>query len=528
MQLLSQIIEETSQRQPHKEAFRCRDRSLTYEILNEKSSGLAALLQGHGIGVGDRVAIYMPKAVEMAIGVYGCLKAGAIYVPVDPGLPTPRLASVLRDAGVSAVLTLDRQQKQLMEVLPELDLELQVIVGLPTLNENSIATVPWESLPASSDYQSPSLTENHPAYIIYTSGSTGNPKGILHSHRSGLAYARLAAETYQVNSGDRLGNFAPLHFDQSTFEFFSGPLAGSTTVLIPEEYMRFPASLAKLIDDEQLTIWYSVPFALVQLLLRGALESRDLSSLRWVLFGGEPFPVGHLQKLMKRLSSATFSNVYGPAEVNQCTYFHLSQPPGDDVSSIPIGQIWPETSGMIVDAACQPVPPGELGELLISSPTMMTGYWNRPVLTDAAIVELPQDGEVRKFYRTGDLVRESTDGNLEFHGRSDRQVKIRGNRVELDEIELAILPLSGIEHVAAFATSDPSSDELHVVVFAIVSDDDLLDTSRILLESRKRLPAYAVPSAIVIVDSFPQTTSNKTDYVAMERQYRETVVDDLS
>ncbi len=523
IQLLSQIIELSAQRQPQNVAFRCRDRSLTYAELNEQATQLAALLQQFGIKPGDRVAIYMPKAVEMAVSVYGCLKAGAIYVPVDPALPLSRLKYVLDDAAVTAILTLDRQRKQLHEVWSELKCEPQVVVGLSSKESISTSQIPWDAIDLGCDFVPPTLSENDPAYIIYTSGSTGEPKGILHTHRSGLAYARLAAQTYDVGSTDRLGNFAPLHFDQSTFEFFSGPLVGATTVLIPEEHMRFPASLAKLIDDEQLTIWYSVPFALVQLLLRGALENRLLSSLRWVLYGGEPFPVGHLRDLMKRLPAAKFSNVYGPAEVNQCTCFNLPQPPEDTSTSIPIGRIWPETTGVIVDDANRPVAPGEIGELLINSSTMMNGYWNRPELTAQVMVELPHNGRYVRFFRTGDLVRELEDGNLEFHGRSDRQVKIRGNRVELDEIEAVILRLQGVLNVAAFAPLDPATYDRRIVVAAILSADVKLSCDQIQAEARKRLPAYAVPSEVMITDSFPQTTSSKTDYIALAGQFAVTI-----
>jgi amino acid adenylation domain-containing protein len=522
LQLLSQIVEQSAQRRTQNVAFRCRDRSLTYTELNDQASQLAALLQKFGVQPGDRVAIYMPKAVEMAVSVYGCLKAGAIYVPVDPTLPTSRLKYVLDDAGVVAILTLDRQRKQLGEVWPKLECKPRVVVGLLSTGNIDAAVIPWDTVDAGCSFIPPTLSENDPAYIIYTSGSTGEPKGILHTHRSGLAYGRLAAETYEVSASDRLGNFAPLHFDQSTFEFFSGPLVGATTVLIPEEHMRFPASLAKLIDDERLTIWYSVPFALVQLLLRGALETRDLSSLRWVLYGGEPFPVGHLRELMKRLPAATFSNVYGPAEVNQCTYFNLTQPPKDTNASIPIGRIWPETTGLIVDQANLPVARGEIGELLINSSTMMPGYWNRPELTARVMVDVPHNENSLRFFRTGDLVRELEDGNLEFHGRSDRQVKIRGNRVELDEIEAVILRLQGVLNVAAFAPFDPATNDRRIVVAAILSADMELSSDQIQSEARKRLPTYAVPSEVVITETFPQTTSSKTDYIALETQFAAT------
>ena len=167
------------------------------------------------------------------------------------------------------------------------------------------------------------INETDLAYIIFTSGSTGRPKGIMHSHFSALNYARLSANTYELEESDVLSNFSSLHFDMSTMDYLTVTYAGASAVIISEAYTKIPASLSRLMQDEAISIWYSVPFALIQLLQHGLLEQRDLSSLRWVLYGGEPFAPKHLKKLMDLWPHARFSNVYGPAEVNQCTYYHL-------------------------------------------------------------------------------------------------------------------------------------------------------------------------------------------------------------
>ena len=227
------------------------------------------------------------------------------------------------------------------------------------------------------------MANNDPAYLLFTSGSTGQPKGILHSHHSGLAYARLAADTYGLSHNDRLANFAPLHFDQSTFDFYAGPLRGATTIMIPPGYAIATQSLASLMADERITIWYSVPSILIQLVMRDALVDKNLSALRWVLFGGEPFPPKHLKKLISILPEAQFSNVYGPTEVNQCTYHHVTKD-WDTQTELPIGRPWSSTEAMVVDEQNQSLGPDNVGELLIRSPTMMLGYWQRPDLNKAA------------------------------------------------------------------------------------------------------------------------------------------------
>ena len=203
------------------------------------------------------------------------------------------------------------------------------------------------------------------AYILYTSGSTGDPKGIMHTHRSGLAFAQWAAATYDLRAEDRLSNHAPLHFDLSTFDLFAGALAGATTVIIPEAITKFPASVAKLMADERISVWYSVPFALIQLLQRGNLAARDLSALRWVLFAGEVFPTKHLRSLLAALPGPRYSNLFGPTETNVCTYYHVDVLAEDSDETIPIGIVCENAHGLVVDAEGQPLagwPGGRAGD----------------------------------------------------------------------------------------------------------------------------------------------------------------------
>jgi len=233
----------------------------------------------------------------------------------------------------------------------------------------------------------------------------------MHTHRSGLSFALWAAGEYGLRSEDRLSNHAPLHFDLSTFDLFAGARAGAATVIIPEVLTKFPANLSRLIEDERLTVWYSVPFALIQLLQRGGLDERDLCSLRWVLFAGEVFPTKHLRELMGRLSHARFSNLYGPTETNVCTYYHVDElPEGDE--PIPIGRPCANAEDLVIDEDGRPVPEGKVGELLIRGPLVMRGYWGRRDLTERGFYRLTAYGHLEDvFYRTGDLVQMAPNGN---------------------------------------------------------------------------------------------------------------------
>ena len=511
--LLPHIVDNSASRFPDKEAFRFEGTSLTYAQLHEQSNALAHTLTDLGVGRGDRVGILLFKGLESAISIYGVMKAGAAYVPLDPFSPPARTKSAISHLGVRVVVT----NENVLQHQSRLESGLQSltgIVGLPSpLTQDQVA-VSWNDVAEMTTERPPrtETTEDDLAYIMFTSGSTGTPKGIMHTHRSGLSYARTSRDLYEVDSSDRLSNHSPLHFDMSTFDYFTGPLAGATTVIISEAHARFPVSLSSLVQDERLTIWYSVPFALTQMLLRGELEHRDLSSLRWVLFGGEPFPPKYLAALMSRLPKCRFSNVYGPAEVNQCTFFNVPSEFGSSQPvDVPLGRIWPNAEGIVVDNDDREVAIGDVGELLVRTPTMMQGYWNDTERNRRAFLDRDAGGGlVHRFYRTGDLVRQTEDGNLHFLGRKDRQVKIRGFRVELDEIEAALLMSPAVEEAAVYTV--PADDGVVAIEASVIpsgtSGVGERELTRFLLD---KLPQYAIPGRIAVMQSFPRTGSGKID-----------------
>ena len=280
---------------------------------------------------------------------------------------------------------------------------------------------------------------------------------------------------------------------------------------------KLPASLSSLIEKERLTLWYSVPLALIQLLTRGVIEERDLSSLRWVLFGGEPFPPKHLRKLMESWPNATFCNVYGPAEVNQCTYYHLPAPPPSD-TPIPLGTIWENTEGIILGNEDEEVNPGETGELLIRSATRMQGYWNNPELTERSFFIRDRKGLQEVFYRTGDLVRRNEEGLLEFLGRKDRQVKVRGYRVELSEIEAHFISHPSVYEVAIFPTKDKEGESA-IEACVILNEGASIEESALRAFLSGLIPAYAIPNTITLVESFPRTSTGKINYLELRNLY---------
>ena len=518
--LLHKSVDEAANHHGAQEAFRYQGASLDYETLAERSNRLANILIETGVRSMDRVGIYMLKGLELPVAIYGILKAGAAYVPIDPGAPPSRIRAIVEDCGIRHLVTNDSRARQAMRLaaaLPGLEWVIGSGTGAAAGGTRSLGWVEVESAGA----QDPGvrITEHDLAYIMYTSGSTGVPKGLMHTHHSGMSYARLSAKTYGVGPTDRLGNHSPLHFDMSTFEYLTGPLCGSTTVIIPEETTVFPVSLAELIEREKLTFWYSVPLALIQLVTQGEIERFDGSSLRWVLFGGEPFPPKYLWRLMRAWPQARFSNSYGPAEVNQCTYYHVPREDLDSSQPIPIGRVWEGAEGRIVDADDQEVAVGEAGELLIRAPTMMRGYWARPDLNETAfLIQEPLPNYQKRFYRTGDLVRDQGDGHLQFLGRKDRQVKVRGYRVELDEVENVLGALEEVAEAGAVAITTGEGERAIVAAISVTPGLDC-DPSRVRRLCGERLPPYAVPQRIEVLDSFPRTGSGKID--------RRTLAEDL-
>ncbi len=516
--LLSQIIEKSASSNPDKAALRFNGKNLSYAELVRRADNLAWLLQDCGVRKLDRVGVFLNKSLETVVAIYAIMRAGAVYVPLDPRSPLSRLQFMLHDCGIRHLITHEAQLDAVKELVAHESL-LTHIVGIPVISIEGINAIAWEEIYAmpGSHPRDPGSMEQDLAYIMYTSGSTGNPKGLMHTHSSGLSYTRMSALTYDVRPEDVISNHSPLHFDMSTFDYFTSLLAGATTVIIPEAYTKLPASLSQLIQSERMTIWYSVPFALIQLLLRGALPSRNLSTLRWVLFGGEPFPPKHLKALMELWPHARFSNVYGPAEVNQCTYYHVP-PLTEDDESVPIGKVWENACGLILDENDQEVSDGEIGELLVRTPTMMRGYWNRPDLNERAFYRRQLFHNYEEvYYHTGDLVQVQTDGNMKFLGRKDRQVKTRGYRVELDEVENALGNHPQVEEAAVFAIPGEEGSQ-HIEAAVILKTGETVQEKELKSHLASLLPWYALPQRVLVLKEFPRTGSGKIDRRQLSQQ----------
>ncbi len=510
MYLLPHTIQRSALRFPEREAFCCGNKQLSYAELVHQSNQLAHLLINCNVQRGDRVGIYMNRCIETVVAVYGIMSTGAAFVPLDPHAPASRTQFVLNDCGIKCLITTPAQKRTLKEVISK-DSPLLHILGIDDIT--GFEGYAWTNILSGPTTEiNRRIQADDLAYIMYTSGTTGTPKGIMHTHYSGLSYAKLSADLYQIKPEDRLANHAALHFDISTMGYFTMPFAGGTTVIIPDMHTKLPASMSQLAEKEQVTIWYSVPLALIQMLQRGVLEERNLASIRWVLYGGEPFPAKHLRALMQLWPQATFSNVYGPAEVNQCTYYNLTELP-EVGSSIPLGAIWNNTDSLILNDDDEPAKKGEAGELLIRSATRMKGYWGRPDLTEKGFYKLEKaPGCTDIYYRTGDLVYIREDDKLMFLGRKDRQIKTRGYRVELDEVEAHLTAHNAIQEAAVY----PIRDEDSLYIEAVVIAKSETDEEALKQHLNSLLPYYAIPRKISFKNEIPRTAAGKIDHKLLQ------------
>jgi len=507
--LLHENLVESAKKWPDNIAFKFNEQVLTYRQLDEATNGVASYLIDQGVGKNNRVAILMNRSLETAVAVYGILKSGAAYVPIDPTAPLTRVVSILSSCNVNYIFTEPGCANKIDKLCSDY-LELAGVVGCASPNgaQSETLFIEWNQIDSieAEVFTPPTIDGTDVAYIMFTSGSTGTPKGIVHCHNSGQAYARMTQSLFEITHIDCIANHAPLHFDICTLGYFTVPRAGATTVIISEPHTRMPASMAKLVSEERVTIWYSVPFALIQLLTRGALDQYDFGSLRMVQYGGEPFSPRQVRALMDIWPGAEFYNIYGPAETNQCMWYRV--PKDDDGKSVstPIGHVMSETSVRIVDGEGNLVSVNDVGELQVHSTSMMQGYWNNSLLNDSSFVL-----EDKKWYRTGDLVSLDSEGLFHYHGRKDRRVKVRGNRIELDEIELAACNFNLVEEAAAYVLKAGSEDEHIELSILTRAETDLKFEEELLMFLKEMLPKYAIPSNVRICKEFVRTTSGKID-----------------
>lgn len=493
--------------------------ALTYAQLGALSDRLRDRLVVLGVRPGDRVGIYLRKSVDTVACIFGALKTGAAYVPVDPSAPPGRNAYILGHCSVTVAMTQRCFEPALRERLAEEGADPKILViddvgggeGLRSALDAADISAP---APTTESVDSPG---DALAYILYTSGSTGKPKGVMLSQRNATSFVDWCSDTFVPTPSDVFSSHAPFHFDLSILDIYTPLKHGATLVVIPEDVGKEPQKLAQVIHDTRMTVWYSTPSILSLLVQYGKLESYDLSHIRTVLFAGEVFPVVHLKALHRILPHPRYFNLYGPTETNVCNFYELPREiPEERTVPFPIGKVCSHLEGMVVDEEGNLVTRGAEGELCIRGASVTSGYWDLPEQTAAAFLGdsgQPTDpGE--RWYRTGDLVVEAEDGNFTYVGRKDRMVKKRGYRVELGEIEACLYRHPDVREAAAVAIPD---DDLGLKVRAHLATHDGGRVSLIKLKAfcSEHLPMYMVPDVFSFHDALPKTSTEKIDYQSL-------------
>lgn len=493
-----------------------RGTAVTYRELDTLSDGARDALVRAGVGPGDRVGICAPKSIGTLASIFGILKAGAAYVPVDPAAPPHRNAYIFRDCAVKALVVASRLAEGL-RTAPEGDPfpPLEDMGALKGSGDDLIlAGGPGGDGPRRSPAAEAAAAPEDLAYILYTSGSTGRPKGVMHTHESALSFIDWCSETFEPGEQDRFSSHAPFHFDLSILDIYVPLKHGATLVLIGEELGKQPARLAPVIAEGRISVWYSAPSILRLLAEHGRMDRHDFSRLRLVLFAGEVFPVKHLRALKSLWAGPRYFNLYGPTETNVCTFYEVPpEIPEDRDAPFPIGRACSNDQTRVVDQQGREVRPGEEGELYVSGGSVMRGYWNLPERTAGAF---SRDGSGISWYKTGDIVKEGSDGNYVFVGRRDRMVKRRGNRVELGEIEAGLYRHPAVAEAAVIALPDEENGVL-IKAFLIWSGDrrpSLVELKRFCAES---LPNPMVPDRFSFQPSLPKTSTDKIDYQRLEQ-----------
>ncbi|MBV9355812.1 MAG: amino acid adenylation domain-containing protein, partial [Chloroflexi bacterium] len=490
------LIEARAAEDPQATAVSFDRQLVSYEALNARANQLAHHLRDLGVGADTLVGVCLHQTPDLIVTLLAVLKAGAAYVPLDPGYPLQRLAFMLRDTSAPMVVT--RQ-----ELLPRLPAELPGLVCLD-LDSEGIARRPAHN-------PTPASNPADRAYVMYTSGSTGTPKGVVVTHRN-LVHSTSARMAYY---GDRVTRFLLLSsfaFDSSVAGVFWTLCDGADLVLPPPGLARDPESLAHYIVDEQISHTLLIP-SLYSLTLDG-FESRRPVGLRTVIVAGEPCPTDLPARHSARLPGVKLFNEYGPTEATVWTTVHEC----DDIDmggSVPIGRPISNVQVYLLDRDGNVVPIGMPGELLIGGDGVARGYLRQPELTTERFVPNPFSGlPGARLYRTGDLARYRSDGTLEFVGRLDRQIKLRGYRIEPGEIETTLRAHPTILDAAVVRRDDvPTGPRL--VAYVVAERDRAVDERELRAFVRTRLPEYMVPATVVVLDALPVSANGKVDNASL-------------
>ena len=495
--LVHEMLEETAKRYPQNIAVKHEDETITFEDLNEQSTKLATFFCSKGVKEGDRIAIVAEKSINVIVSIFGILKAGAMYVPIDPSMPKERLEYILKDCGVNTVISLQDVLERNKEIL----LERKMMIFI-----DSVCTHP-----SGNPLLDIEISEDASAYIIYTSGSTGEPKGVEIYHKSVTNLMQWYGKEFSITSEDRILSFVPFWFDASICDLFSMSKTGATLVLPPEGMNMFPNEFAQFLVDEQISLFFAPSSQFV--LALDALKELKYPYLKTVMFGAEELPVKYVIELQEVFNGCELINIYGPTECTDVAMFYRV---GDIKNIVPIGKPYPDI-GTFLFKDGEIVKRGEIGELIIYGPNLMKGYWNKPEESDKVLKyhRTISNDDFIQVYLTGDIVYKNEEGNYVYVGRKDRQIKSMGRRIQLEEIEHVLNEHPLVKEAIVISAQDVTVESRINIECYIVPLSTLIE-GEIIRYCRTRLPDYMVPTKVYISESLPKTSNGKLNRRKLE------------
>jgi amino acid adenylation domain-containing protein len=498
---------------------------VTYAQLRELACSLAATLDKHQLPEGPRlVAILAGRSTTAFGGVLAALLSGGGYVPLDPAFPASRNRAMFEIAGCAILLVHPDCIELADQVLS--DVHRDVTIVMPEQSDVAALTTRWprfrvlgaKDLEPAHAYAKPAeLAPDTIANLLFTSGSTGVPKGVMVTHANIVRFVDVMCQRYELSEHDRFSQTFPLTFDLAGFDMFMAwEVGGCICCPSPGELMMAGAYVCAA----RLTVWFSVPLLALHMKRSGMLEPDQYPALRYSLFCGEALPAEVLNAWAKAAPNSILENLYGPTELTlACTLYRWDcqrSPAECEGGIVPIGEPCPGMEYLVVDESLHEVPPGETGQLLLTGPQRTLGYWNDPAKTAAAFVIPPERSEI--YYCTGDRVRRPPAGRpLTYLGRLDLQVRVKGLRVELGEVEAALRDLAGVDVAIAVGwprTPDGADGHDGIVAFLGVNS---VDAGPLAMRLRERLPRQMIPQKIIAVAEFPVNVNGKVDRKMLAR-----------